>query len=166
MTTACSQYPWAYWKIYLILSLTLLCHWCFFGCFFIVCVCYRQPGKLQKFVADLHSGKLHREFHHGPDPEEQTVRIPQCREIQPSTGQNSRENCPIHVLFQDMHFKWLKLEFFFPPPPPKRCWSLLFSSDQHCTCWGEERGNPITSCGDMSETSYEQQNFQLFCPRL
>ena len=36
---------------------------------------YRTPGKLQKFVADLHSGKLHREFHHGPDPEEQTVRI-------------------------------------------------------------------------------------------
>lgn len=32
----------------------------------------KQPGKLQKFVADLHSGKLHREFHHGPDPEEQT----------------------------------------------------------------------------------------------
>lgn len=34
----------------------------------------RTPGKLPKFVADLHSGKLHREFHHGPDPEEQTVR--------------------------------------------------------------------------------------------
>ena len=34
-------------------------------------MCYRQPGKLQKFVADFHSGKLHREFHHGPDPEEQ-----------------------------------------------------------------------------------------------
>ncbi|XP_068688993.1 endoplasmic reticulum resident protein 44-like [Montipora capricornis] len=32
----------------------------------------KTPGKLQKFVADLHSGKLHREFHHGPDPEEQT----------------------------------------------------------------------------------------------
>ncbi|CAH3159572.1 unnamed protein product [Porites lobata] len=32
----------------------------------------RTPGKLPKFVADLHSGKLHREFHHGPDPEEQT----------------------------------------------------------------------------------------------
>ncbi|KAG2465278.1 ERP44 protein, partial [Polypterus senegalus] len=26
------------------------------------------PGKLKQFVLDLHSGKLHREFHHGPDP--------------------------------------------------------------------------------------------------
>lgn len=26
------------------------------------------PGKLKKFIADLHSGKLHREFHYGPDP--------------------------------------------------------------------------------------------------
>lgn len=31
----------------------------------------KTPGKLKKFVQDLHSGKLHREFHHGPDPEEQ-----------------------------------------------------------------------------------------------
>jgi len=38
---------------------------------------FRTPGKLQKFVADLHSGKLHREFHHGPEPEEQAaVRSP------------------------------------------------------------------------------------------
>ena len=29
---------------------------------------YRVPGKLKQFIADLHSGKLHREFHHGPDP--------------------------------------------------------------------------------------------------
>ncbi|XP_065888707.1 endoplasmic reticulum resident protein 44-like [Dysidea avara] len=26
------------------------------------------PGKMKQFIADLHSGKLHREFHHGPDP--------------------------------------------------------------------------------------------------
>ncbi|KRY17263.1 Endoplasmic reticulum resident protein 44, partial [Trichinella patagoniensis] len=26
------------------------------------------PGKLKQFVLDLHSGKLHREFHDGPDP--------------------------------------------------------------------------------------------------
>lgn len=34
-----------------------------------------KPGKLKKFVEDLHSGKLHREFHYGPDPpaEENTV---------------------------------------------------------------------------------------------
>ena len=32
---------------------------------------HRKPGRLKKFVKDLHSGKLHREFHHGPDPAEQ-----------------------------------------------------------------------------------------------
>lgn len=26
------------------------------------------PGILKQFINDLHSGKLHREFHHGPDP--------------------------------------------------------------------------------------------------
>ena len=26
------------------------------------------PGRLRQFILDLHSGKLHREFHHGPDP--------------------------------------------------------------------------------------------------
>ncbi|KAK6727839.1 hypothetical protein RB195_005484 [Necator americanus] len=31
------------------------------------------PGKLRQFVLDLHSGKLHREFHHGPDPVVQNV---------------------------------------------------------------------------------------------
>ncbi|XP_074539665.1 endoplasmic reticulum resident protein 44 [Halichoeres trimaculatus] len=29
-------------------------------------------GKLKQFVLDLHSGKLHREFHHGPDPTDST----------------------------------------------------------------------------------------------
>lgn len=29
---------------------------------------FRTPGLLSQFIADLHSGKLHREFHHGPDP--------------------------------------------------------------------------------------------------
>ncbi|KAL5005569.1 hypothetical protein ScPMuIL_016727 [Solemya velum] len=28
----------------------------------------QTPGLLKQFVLDLHSGKLHREFHHGPDP--------------------------------------------------------------------------------------------------
>ncbi|XP_060591395.1 endoplasmic reticulum resident protein 44-like isoform X2 [Ruditapes philippinarum] len=27
-----------------------------------------SPGLVKEFIADLHSGKLHREFHHGPDP--------------------------------------------------------------------------------------------------
>ncbi|XP_076009866.1 endoplasmic reticulum resident protein 44 [Genypterus blacodes] len=30
------------------------------------------PGRLRQFVLDLHSGKLHREFHHGPDPTDTT----------------------------------------------------------------------------------------------
>ncbi|KAF7227254.1 endoplasmic reticulum resident protein 44 [Nothobranchius furzeri] len=30
-------------------------------------------GKLRQFVLDLHSGKLHREFHHGPDPTDSTL---------------------------------------------------------------------------------------------
>nr|XP_057940480.1 endoplasmic reticulum resident protein 44 isoform X2 [Doryrhamphus excisus] len=30
------------------------------------------PGRLRQFVLDLHSGKLHREFHHGPDPTDST----------------------------------------------------------------------------------------------
>uniref|UniRef100_A0A3B5MXG5 Endoplasmic reticulum protein 44 n=1 Tax=Xiphophorus couchianus TaxID=32473 RepID=A0A3B5MXG5_9TELE len=30
------------------------------------------PAKLKQFVLDLHSGKLHREFHHGPDPTDST----------------------------------------------------------------------------------------------
>ena len=29
----------------------------------------RVPGKVQTFLQDLYSGKLHREFHYGPDPE-------------------------------------------------------------------------------------------------
>ena len=31
------------------------------------------PGKLKKFLQDLYSGKLHREFHYGPDKEEETT---------------------------------------------------------------------------------------------
>ncbi|KAI6241296.1 Thioredoxin [Aphelenchoides fujianensis] len=34
------------------------------------------PGKLRQFILDLNSGKLHREFHHGPDPSSQTTQPP------------------------------------------------------------------------------------------
>ena len=27
-----------------------------------------SPEKMKQFIADLHSGKLHREFHYGPQP--------------------------------------------------------------------------------------------------
>lgn len=33
------------------------------------------PGKLKNFLSDLHSGKLHREFHYGPDPVHQEVQV-------------------------------------------------------------------------------------------
>ena len=29
------------------------------------------PGRVKTFLQDLYSGKLHREFHYGPDPEEE-----------------------------------------------------------------------------------------------
>ncbi len=29
---------------------------------------HRIPGKLKEFIQDLYTGKLHREFHFGPDP--------------------------------------------------------------------------------------------------
>jgi hypothetical protein len=35
------------------------------------------PGRLRQFVEDLNSGKLHREFHHGPDPSGQTTKPPE-----------------------------------------------------------------------------------------
>ncbi|XP_066997869.2 endoplasmic reticulum resident protein 44 [Anabrus simplex] len=33
------------------------------------------PGKLKNFLNDLHTGKLHREFHYGPDPVENVPQI-------------------------------------------------------------------------------------------
>jgi endoplasmic reticulum resident protein 44 len=27
-----------------------------------------EPGAIKRFISDLHTGKLHREFHYGPDP--------------------------------------------------------------------------------------------------
>lgn len=37
-----------------------------------LCISSSVPGRLRQFVLDLHSGKLHREFHHGPDPTDST----------------------------------------------------------------------------------------------
>ena len=39
------------------------------------CLPIRIPGKLKNFIQDLHSGKLHREFHFGPDPSQEGNRI-------------------------------------------------------------------------------------------
>ncbi|XP_026742447.1 endoplasmic reticulum resident protein 44 isoform X1 [Trichoplusia ni] len=32
-----------------------------------------KPGKLKQFLLDLYSGKLHREFHYGPDPDQPQI---------------------------------------------------------------------------------------------
>lgn len=44
----------------------------------------RIPGKLKQFVEDLYSGKLHREFHYGPDPVTQAETVNKNGEL-PST---------------------------------------------------------------------------------
>lgn len=56
-------------------------------------ICFRVPGKLKQFVLDLHSGKLHREFHHGPDP---------------------TDVAPGQVRLQKIHLFWPFNKDFFP----------------------------------------------------
>ncbi len=47
----------------------------------LICICrYRDGFSINKFVQDLKSGKLHREFHNGPDPVEVTPK-PNLEEI-------------------------------------------------------------------------------------
>lgn len=36
---------------------------------------FSKPGKMKEFVLDLFSGKLHREYHYGPDPVTSDVSI-------------------------------------------------------------------------------------------
>ncbi|KAA0703327.1 Endoplasmic reticulum resident protein 44 [Triplophysa tibetana] len=47
------------------------------------------PGKLRQFVLDLHSGKLHREFHHGPDPTDSTPGQEEDREVASNPPESS-----------------------------------------------------------------------------
>lgn len=47
------------------------------------------PGKLKQFVLDLHSGKLHREFHHGPDPTDSTPGQEENREVASNPPESS-----------------------------------------------------------------------------
>ncbi|XP_031572662.1 endoplasmic reticulum resident protein 44-like [Actinia tenebrosa] len=49
----------------------------------------RIPGKLKQFVADLHSGKLHREFHHGP---EETPKPDVIETVQGGQGDQGTDN--------------------------------------------------------------------------
>merc|ERR1739844_775865 len=47
------------------------------------------PGKLKQFLQDLYSGKLHREFHYGPDKEQEASSdsAPEQPKIDPRTGE-------------------------------------------------------------------------------
>jgi len=56
-----------------------------FGCFFC-----REEGLLKQFVDDLSSGKLHREFHNGPDP----TQSPALQVKQGNDGHINREPTP------------------------------------------------------------------------
>lgn len=47
------------------------------------------PGKLKQFVLDLHSGKLHREFHHGPDPTDSTPGQEENKEVASNPPESS-----------------------------------------------------------------------------
>lgn len=55
------------------------------------CLCFFSsvPGKLRQFVLDLHSGKLHREFHHGPDPTDSTPGQEETGEVASSPPESS-----------------------------------------------------------------------------
>lgn len=47
------------------------------------------PGRLKEFIQDLYSGKLHREFHYGPDSETEGNTAPQVAGKQPTTPPES-----------------------------------------------------------------------------
>merc|ERR1712218_4350 len=57
------------------------------------------PGKLKKFLQDLYSGKLHREFHYGPDKEEESSTDEPVRNNEIDQGKNrvkrTEKNPPI-----------------------------------------------------------------------
>jgi len=50
------------------------------------------PGKLKQFVLDLHSGKLHREFHHGPDASQETPQIEVVKAEEPATEKKTGDD--------------------------------------------------------------------------
>lgn len=56
-----------------------------------------KPGMLKKFVADLHSGKLHREFHNGPDFENEKSEISQHNDQPAEKSANVDDNDKIEV---------------------------------------------------------------------
>lgn len=60
----------------------------------------RVPGKLKQFVADLHSGKLHREYHYGPDPTEQLAQTP--GQQQQADGTREKRSGPVESTFKKL----------------------------------------------------------------
>ncbi|XP_065833888.1 endoplasmic reticulum resident protein 44-like isoform X2 [Oscarella lobularis] len=56
----------------------------------------KQPGRLIQFVEDLKSGKLHREFHHGPDPvQEQPKEVEAKPDDTPAPSNDAAEGEPV-----------------------------------------------------------------------
>jgi len=49
-----------------------------------------QPGKLKQFLGDLYSGKLHREFHYGPDKTEEASSSSSSSSSSPSPSPRGR----------------------------------------------------------------------------
>uniref|UniRef100_A0A915PTW5 Thioredoxin domain-containing protein n=1 Tax=Setaria digitata TaxID=48799 RepID=A0A915PTW5_9BILA len=73
------------------------------------------PGKLRQFVLDLHSGKLHREFHHGPDPMQAPSSTSSDAAVEKGTKETDRLQPPTSV------FKQLK--------PSETRYSLLYKDE-------------------------------------
>jgi len=57
-------------------------------------LCRREDGLLKQFVSDLASGKLHREFHYGPDKVTQPPAQIQQGEPQAQGGNVKRDSAP------------------------------------------------------------------------
>lgn len=47
------------------------------------------PGKLKQFIKDLYSGKLHREFHYGPDTDSEEPQTQSAKIKSPTTPPES-----------------------------------------------------------------------------
>merc|ERR1711976_736148 len=50
------------------------------------------PGKVKTFLQDLYSGKLHREFHYGPDKEEEKKQEEQKKEEEQKKTEDNKND--------------------------------------------------------------------------
>merc|ERR1712062_828031 len=60
------------------------------------------PGKLKEFLKDLYSGKLHREFHYGPDPSTTSDEPAAQNEVDTGPGRVKREKNPPISQFKEL----------------------------------------------------------------